>query len=189
MQGNISAKAGCSNGKKTHRPARSAALLQTACLHQDSGMSWTARMIVSGKYDPIKIKNPVSNLNCIRRVVLGSDSSHLNLCRLSSTAERTGLVIRGNCAYCCASTNPHSARLRSLVQLIQETDDMPTSHDISLQARTKARTCHRPGTGAITTTTRKTDDSRYCERRSKSDTKRRRSGIEPLSGRTLLCDV
>ncbi|HEX7685220.1 MAG TPA: hypothetical protein VF446_17080 [Trinickia sp.] len=29
----------------------------------------------------------------------------------------------------------------------------------------------------------------YCERRSKSDTKRRRSGIEPLSGRILLRDV
>ena len=32
-------------------------------------------------------------------------------------------------------------------------------------------------------------DWHMCERRSKSDTKRRRSGIEPLSGRILLRDV
>jgi len=54
-------RAGCSKGLKMQNPLLSWLALQNGCNHHEYGMSWMAKMIASGKYEPRKIKNPGIN--------------------------------------------------------------------------------------------------------------------------------
>ena len=56
-------KYGCWNG--LNKQLSMSEKLQNELLHHDIGMSCTARINASGKYDPKKIINPDVSLNCI----------------------------------------------------------------------------------------------------------------------------